>query len=207
VSAEHWQSAYETADQHSWDQQTPAVDLEMLVDAGMRPADAVVDVGGGDGAFTRALQERGHGDLTVLDIAEQALTAGRARLGDRHGEVTWIAADVRGWVPPRRWDVWHDRAVFHFLITDADRAGYRRALAAATGPGSLVCVGTFAEDGPTQCSGLPVARYDVTSLAEELRADGLVDLELVGTRRETHLTPRGTPQPFSWALMRRGTSL
>jgi trans-aconitate methyltransferase len=202
MTAEHWQAAYEAADQHSWDQTTPTVDLELLDRGGLRSTDSVIDVGGGDGAFTQTLLARGHEDLTVLDIADSALDAGRRRLGAQRDTVDWVRADVRAWTPDRSWRSWHDRAAFHFLITEQDRADYRRALALATTTGSLVCVGTFADDGPTHCSGLPVARYTPGDLAAALRGDTL-DLEPLSTAREGHRTPQGAEQPFVWALLRR----
>lgn len=202
MTAEHWEAAYETATEHSWDQAAAAADLTMLDECGFGVGDSVVDVGGGDGAFTETLLDRGHHDLTVVDIADSALEAGRHRLGDAQDQVAWVKADVRGWRPGRSWRVWHDRAAFHFLTTDADRAGYRAALAAGTTPGSLVCVGTFAEEGPTHCSGLPVARYEADGLAQALRGDAL-DLEVVSTAREDHRTPSGAVQRFVWVLLRR----
>lgn len=202
MTAEHWQAAYAAADQHSWDQTTPAVDLEMLDRGGLRPTDSVVDVGGGDGVFTQTLLARGHDDLTVLDIADSALDAGRQRLGAHRDTVVWIRADVRTWTPERSWRIWHDRAAFHFLTTDQDREEYRHALSLATAADSLVCVGTFADDGPTHCSGLPVARYTEADLVEVLRGDAL-DLEPLSTAREVHRTPQGAEQHFVWALLRR----
>lgn len=202
MTAEHWQQAYENAAQHSWDQATAGADLSLLEQAGLSPEDSVIDVGGGDGAFTEALLHRGHVDLTVLDIARSALDAGRRRAGSSEEAVDWIRADVRTWRPERTWRVWHDRAAFHFLTSDEDRAAYGGAVALATAPGSLVCVGTFAEDGPTHCSGLPVERYTASRLGAEL--GGLVPgLEPVATADERHRTPTGAEQPFVWVLLRR----
>jgi trans-aconitate methyltransferase len=202
MTAEHWQAAYEAADQHSWDQTSPTVDLELLDQGGLGPADSVIDVGGGDGAFAQSLLARGHEDLTVLDIADSALDAGRHRLGVRREAVDWVRADVRAWTPDRTWRIWHDRAAFHFLTADQDRAAYRRALSLATAAESLVCVGTFADDGPTHCSGLPVARYTADGLVDAVRGDTL-DLEPLSSARETHRTPHGTDQQFVWVLLRR----
>lgn len=202
MTAEHWQAAYDNATEHSWDQVVAGADLVTLDEAGLDVESSVIDVGGGDGAFSETLLHRGHQDLTVLDIASSALDAGRRRLGEAQSRVKWISADVRAWVPDRTWRVWHDRAAFHFLTTDEDRSGYRRALDSATEAGSLVCVGTFAEDGPAHCSGLPVARYSPDGLAEALRGN-VLDLDLLATAYETHRTPHDATQQFAWVLMRR----
>ncbi|MFA6297593.1 MAG: class I SAM-dependent methyltransferase [Nocardioides sp.] len=201
MTTEHWQAAYENATEHSWDQTGAGADLALLDEAGLHVDDSVIDVGGGDGAFSEALLRRGHQDLTVLDIASSALDAGRARLGEAQSRVQWISTDVRAWVPDRTWRIWHDRAAFHFLTTEDDRKGYRRALASATEAGSLVCVGTFAENGPTHCSGLPVARYSPEGLAEALRG-GELDLDLLATGHEAHRTPHGATQEFAWVVLR-----
>lgn len=176
----------------------------LLGEAGIGTADSIVDVGGGDGAFAQTLLGRGHRDLTVVDLAESALNAGRTRLGQAQEQVAWIKADARTWSPTPTWRVWHDRAAFHFLTTDDDRSRYRQTLAAATSVGSLVCVGTFAADGPTHCSGLPVARYDKDALVQALRGDHLA-LDLLGATREDHETPGGSVQHFTWVLLRRAS--
>jgi hypothetical protein len=117
--------------------------------------------------------------------------------------VTWVVSDVRSWRPPRRYDCWHDRAVFHFLVDADDRAGYGAALGAGTAAGALAVVGTFAADGPQTCSGLPVARYDGDALRAALAAASGVDWQPVDAADEEHRTPRGVVQPFTWVVLRR----
>jgi SAM-dependent methyltransferase len=200
--AEHWEAVYAGGGAHSWDQEEPAVTLELLQAAGVRSAASVLDVGGGDGALAAALTARGFTDLTVLDVSERGLAAGRARLGPAADRLTWVAADIRSWRPERTVDVWHDRAVFHFLVDPADRARYGAALA-GTGAGSLAVVGTFAAHGPPQCSGLPVARYDADRLRDAVAAASGVDWQLQISVAEDHRTPAGVVQPFTWVVLRR----
>jgi len=201
--AAHWERTYREGGPHSWDQDEPSVSLRLLDAAGVPPDAAVLDVGGGDGALARALVRRGFTDLTVLDISAEGLAAGRRRVGPAGDRVSWVVADVRVWRPPRRYDCWHDRAVFHFLVEPGDRAGYGAALAGGTGPGAAAVVGTFAEDGPSMCSGLPVARYDAGALRTALAEASGVDWHLAETATEEHRTPRGGVQPFTWVALRR----
>src|SRR4051794_27952787 len=114
--ADHWDAVYAGGGAHSWDQEEPAVTLELLQAAGVRPAASVLDVGGGDGVLAAALTARCFADLTVLDVSERGLAAGRSRLGPAAARLAWVAADIRSWRPERTFDVWHDRAVFHFLV-------------------------------------------------------------------------------------------
>jgi hypothetical protein len=148
--------------------------LRMLGSAGISAADALIDVGGGASPLTRALLDRGFGDLTVLDISAAGMQHARDRLGPRADQVHWLAADVLSWHPPRRYQAWHDWAVFHFLTIGQHRQQYLRALDAATGRGGVAVFGCFAPDGPQHCSGLPVARYSPAQLARQLGARWLM---------------------------------
>lgn len=112
------------------------------------------------------LLKRGFGDVTVLDLSEAALAAAKVRLGDKAAPVQWVAADVTRWSPSQSFDIWHDRAAFHFLTDPADRAAYVARLAKAIKPGGSVIIGTFALDGPVKCSGLPISRYDAASFGK-----------------------------------------
>ena len=159
----------------------------------------MLGVGGGASVLVAALLELGYLDLTVLDLSATALEQARTELGDRAGAVRWVRADVRHWSPPVAYDVWHDRAVFHFHVEPADRAAYLATLRAATVPGSLVVLATFAPDGPASCSGLPVRRYDAAQLAAALGPD----YAPVQAGREEHRTPWGAVQPFTRAAFRR----
>jgi trans-aconitate methyltransferase len=191
----HWQDVYEhrSPEQVSWYQREPGMSVELIRRAG---ATKVVDVGGGASVLVDRLLDLGL-EVTVLDVAEAALERSRARLGERAADVTWVVADVTEWRPEARFDLWHDRAVFHFLTEAGDRAGYRGALVSALAPGGHAVIATFAPDGPERCSGLPVVRWSAEGLAAEL------GLELVAREREAHVTPGGSVQPFTWALLRR----
>lgn len=199
--AEHWDSAYGRMGEAggSWFQDDPSPSLGFLDGLGIATTAAVVDVGGGASRLVDRLLARGHEDVTVLDASEAALLLSKARLGDRAGRVAWLVEDVTSWVPSRSYDVWHDRALFHFLVEPSARARYRQALRRGLASRGTVIVATFAEDGPEQCSGLPVARYSPEALAPELGKE----LEVVAMEREVHTTPWGAAQPFSWVALRR----
>ena len=141
----------------------------------------------------------GRTELTVLDISEVALQLARRRLAHRADQVSFEVADITAWQPPRSYDVWHDRAVFHFLTDPAEQTAYVALATNAISPGGALVLGTFAEDGPTQCSGLPTARYN----AEDLAARFSVGFDLEQQTHETHQTPAGTAQSFTWVKLRR----
>jgi SAM-dependent methyltransferase len=198
----HWDAVYTTrqSTEVSWYQAEPTRSLELLGEVGAGPATAIIDVGGGDSTLVDAVVARALGRMTVLDISGAALARARARLGERAREVTWIEADVtRAELPAHAFDVWHDRAVFHFLTAAEDRARYAAVAAAAVRPGGALLMATFALDGPTRCSGLEVARYDPDSLAREL-GDAFT---LTRGFADVHRTPGGSEQRFTVAVFRR----
>jgi SAM-dependent methyltransferase len=199
--AAHWQSVYTTKAEHevSWFQERPELSLELIAGSGGAQRPSVIDVGGGASRLPDALIERGYDDVTVLDVSEAALAASRARLGALAAKVNWIAADVTAWQPARHFDVWHDRAVLHFLTEDADRKAYVERLTKALRPGGHAIIGTFDLDGPEKCSGLPVVRYDGQRLADLLGPP----FDLLETRRHEHATPWGSTQRFQFSVFRR----
>ncbi|WP_300011281.1 class I SAM-dependent methyltransferase [Pseudonocardia sp.] len=197
TAAQHWAEVYTRRGdtQVSWFTADPACSLELIGAADPRlPA---VDIGAGASRLVDALLDRGFTDLTALDVSDDGLAHSRARLGAAADRVHWVVTDVLDWAPDRRFGLWHDRAVFHFLTDPADRQRYRDLLRVALAPGALVVVGTFAADGPEYCSGLPTARYSPDELAAALG-----DLEVVERRREEHRTPAGGVQPFTWLALR-----
>jgi SAM-dependent methyltransferase len=198
---EHWTRVYEekAPTSVSWYQPTPEPSLSALKRLGASEPSSLIDVGGGASNLVDALLERGWKDVTVLDIAAPALEAAKARLGPLADKVHWEVADITEWHPDRTYDVWHDRAVFHFLTGPKQREAYRRALLAGLAPGGLVIMATFALDGPERCSGLPVKRYDAEGLAEEMSDT----LRLIEGWREEHVTPWGATQSFNWCAFRR----
>ena len=197
----HWETVYSTKGENevSWFQENPAPSLELIDLAGPTAESAVVDIGGGASRLVDSLVARGLNRVTVLDISEAALEAARARLGGRAIRVEWIVADVTQWDPAQTFDVWHDRAAFHFLTDAGDRSAYVARMKQAVRPGGHVIIGTFALDGPEKCSGLPVNRYDPASLAREL-GEGF---ELLDSRRHDHSTPWNSAQRFQFCIFRR----
>ena len=201
---EHWEKVYTTKREHevSWFQENPTPSLELMSLAGATPSTAVIDVGGGASRLVDALAEMGFRNVTVLDLSEAALASVKARLGDRAEQVEWVVADVTTWESQHAYDLWHDRAAFHFLTEERDRVAYVARLVKALKPGGHAIIATFALDGPERCSGLPVVRYDAKSVGREL-GDAF---ELVESRRHEHLTPWGSEQRFQFSLFRRTMS-
>lgn len=203
---EHWDMVYSERGEHgvSWFAEQPLRALELLDLAGVGAERSLIDIGAGASHLADELLARGHTDVTALDVSGHGLAAARARLGPAAGVVTWVVADLLGWEPERRYDVWHDRAVFHFLVDPAARDHYIALLDAALTDDGVVVIGTFAEDGPRACSGLPTARYSPEQLLAVLGGPGRwVEL---GRRREHHTTPAGVDQVFTWLALRRRTN-
>lgn len=199
-TAARWDNAYSQGDAaRSWFQRQPVMSLQMLDAARVSAHDSVIDVGGGASSLAGALLGRGFRDITVLDISATAMRHTGRRLGAQADHVQWLVADLLTWEPRRRYRVWHDRAVFHFLTAAPDRRQYLHALDTATEPNAIAVFGCFAPDGPQQCSGLPVARYSAQELADQLRSQWT----LISQAREEHVTPAGVIQPFTWAALRK----
>ncbi len=198
---EHWDGVYAAKGETevSWYQPRPERSLAFINSTAPDLSAAILDVGGGASTLVDGLLAQGYSDLTVLDVSESALARSKARLGQRGGKVAWIVADITAWRPPRRWRVWHDRAVFHFLTATVDQDAYISALKAATLPGAMAVMSCFALDGPEKCSGLPVQRYSPATLAARLGGD----FELVSQASERHMTPWQSEQNFSYAVLRR----
>jgi SAM-dependent methyltransferase len=197
---EHWNHVYETKESNavSWYQSAPATSLRLLQAAGLTTESCVIDVGAGDSRLVDTFLELGLKCVTLLDVSAAAVSRTRQRLGDRASSVNWLVTDVTGeWsVPPV--DFWHDRAVFHFLTDATDRRRYVKHLSQSLKPGGFAIIATFALDGPSRCSGLPVERYSPDSLAAELGSD----FELQSSSIESHQTPMGTNQSFVYAVFR-----
>lgn len=197
---DHWRKVYtdKQPEDVSWFQATPEQSLRALDRFGAEPSQLVVDIGGGASTLVDALLARGWGDVTVLDIAAPALAEAQARLGEAGAVVMWEVADITNWRPPHRYDIWHDRAVFHFLTEPAQRAAYIRTLGEGLKQGGLAIFATFALDGPEKCSGLVVERYDADKLAATLGPE----FSLEASWRDQHLTPWGSAQAFTWCVFR-----
>lgn len=197
---QHWDDVYtnKAETEVSWFEQRPELSLKLLRDAGLTPASAVVDIGGGASRLVDALVEARQAHVTVLDLSGAALETARSRLASP-ANVDWVVADVTAWAPERVYDFWHDRAAFHFLTTAESQAAYVSVLSRALRPGGHAVIGTFAPDGPEKCSGLPVTRHDANSLGAVLGAA----FRLVTTMRHEHTTPWGAVQRFQFSTFER----
>jgi SAM-dependent methyltransferase len=198
---EHWESVYgqKAPTEVSWYRPHLGESLRLIEAAGLGRDAAIIDVGGGASTLVDDLLARGHRDVSVLDVSAKALEAAKARLGDRAAAVHWLVADItRADLAPAAYDLWHDRAVFHFLLEEDDRARYVAAARRSLRPGGTILVATFGPDGPTRCSGLEVVRYGV----DELQAALGDAFEPVTSATEVHATPWGTAQQFVYCLAR-----
>ena len=195
--AAHWQTVYESKGERevSWFQESPSPSLELIALSGARAISPIIDVGGGASRLVDALLAAGYADLTVLDLSDAALVASRTRLDAAGDEVNWIVADVTAWQPTRTYEVWHDRASFHFLNAPEEQAAYVACVRQAVKIGGHVIIGTFAADGPEKCSGLPVTRHTADSIAALLGADFI----LTDHRRHQHATPWQSMQMFQFS--------
>jgi 2-polyprenyl-3-methyl-5-hydroxy-6-metoxy-1,4-benzoquinol methylase len=195
----HWENVYHTksATNVSWFEAEPTTSLSLI--QSVATGGQIIDVGGGASLLVDCLVAVGTWEVTVLDVSATALELAQTRLHEQAHRVKWIQADITEVQQLGTYDVWHDRAVFHFLTSLDDRAAYLAQLRRALRPGGYVVLGTFALDGPDKCSGLPVCRYDARSLAATLGAD----YSLVKKLEYSHPTPGGTTQRFTFAVFRK----
>jgi len=199
---DHWEKVYtsKAADAVSWFQPHADFSLGLIRETGVGCDAGIIDVGGGASTLVDDLVANGYTDLTVLDLSAAALHEARKRLGAQENRVHWIEADITSVeLPANRYDIWHDRAVFHFLTAPEQRAAYVRTVFNSVKPGGHVIVATFAEDGPVQCSGLPVMRYRPDELHDEFGEA----FTLLKHQKEAHHTPSGTVQQFVYCYCRR----
>jgi SAM-dependent methyltransferase len=191
----HWETVYRTKAPQavSWYRAHLEVSFGFIARAAPGPSASIIDVGGGESTLVDDLLRSGYENLTVLDVSATALDATRQRLGPDAGRVQWVQADVTtAPLPPRSFDVWHDRAVFHFLTKQEDRAAYVRQVLHAVRPGGHVIVSTFGPEGPERCSGLDVVRYDAAELHDQFGRS----FRLIESTKELHVTPWGSTQQF-----------
>lgn len=198
---DHWNAVYsdKTEDELSWHHDEPSVALDLMKQVGFSKGSAVIDIGAGTSRLMDRLIDLGLGNLSALDLSESAIATTRARLGERETRVNWIVDDITKWEPTQTYDIWHDRAVFHFLVNTTDRLAYIQRLSQSVVAGGHAIIATFAPDGPEKCSGLTVTRYSPVSLTETLGAD----FSLVAHQFYLHHTPWGSPQSFQYSLLRR----
>lgn len=192
---DRWDKIYtqKAADQVSWYRPHLEASVSMIEQAGGGSSASVIDVGAGESTLVDDLLGRGYSHLTVLDISQAAIAATKNRLGDGAGRVRWIVADItQANLEPAAYDVWHDRAVFHFLTAPDERSSYVRQVVHALRRGGHVIVSTFGPQGPVRCSGLDVVRYD----AESLHAEFVANFRMISSSPHMHKTPFGTIQQF-----------
>ena len=194
---DHWNRVYTTKsdEQVSWFEPLPAVSLKMLDAAGVNAGTCVLDVGGGDSRLVDYLVAQGLDCVAVLDVSAAALDRAKSRLGAAADALMWIESDVTSDWSLKPMDVWHDRAVFHFLTDTETKERYRSHLLRVLKPGGTAIIATFAPDGPEKCSGLPVSRYSPETLAVELGEA----VRLIEALPYTHTTPWGTTQSFQYS--------
>ena len=194
----HWDSIYgqKREEDLSWTQAEPSMSLKLIREAS--PCGRVIDVGGGRSLLCERLLDDGY-SVTVLDISPSAIKISRTRLGSHAGMINWVIADLLTHLPLGQFDVWHDRALFHFLASAEDRRKYVDVLTQTVPAGGHAVIATFALDGPTKCSGLEVQRYDASKLSKELGSPFV----LLKSRLEEHMTPWGTRQSFQFCLFKR----
>ena len=201
--AGYWNGIYgrKAESERSWHEEVPDLSLRLIRDHA--PAGgSIIDVGGGTSRLTEVLLGEGYGPLAVLDISQAALDANRKRIGAAAREISWIASDVVTWQPDQSWDLWHDRAVFHFLTDAADQQAYVERMIRGLNPGGVAILAGFAEDGPERCSGLPVQRYCSQELAARLHALAPQRFVPVVSQHHDHGTPSGLRQSFQYSVFR-----
>ena len=197
----HWESLYtmKSPEETSWFQASPELSLAFIAATGVGKDARIIDVGGGASVLAERLLDAGFTQVTVLDISCAALARAKERLGERAGHVTWLEMDITEAKLPGPIDVWHDRAVFHFLTDVGDRRKYRQVAEAALRPGGHLILATFALEGPPRCSGLEVLRHSPESLQQEFSDR----FELAETRQEIHTTPSQARQAFLYCRFRK----
>ncbi|MHA2162932.1 MAG: class I SAM-dependent methyltransferase [Candidatus Thorarchaeota archaeon] len=197
----HWEEIYNTKSptEVSWYQKFPFLSLQLIKSTGVEKMQGIIDVGGGASLLVDSLLDEGYEDLAVLDISSRSLDVSKARLGERCDNVQWFIEDVRAFQRNERFHLWHDRAVFHFLTDEKDQRKYIDNLKRSLVPKGYAIIATFAIDGPTRCSGLDVVRYNGETICGKLGPS----FEQIGEYDESHFTPGGNEQKFTYFLFKR----
>lgn len=198
---DHWENVYTKKSplEVSWYQTHPAISLDLIASTGIDHSARIIDVGAGASVLVDKLLEAGYKDITVLDIASKAMDYAKERLGSRAQKVVWVVADITEFEPSQQYDLWHDRAVFHFLTDKTDRRKYVEALKKTLKPEGHLILSAFSLEGPPQCSGLSVERYDVEKMKKELGDE----FEFITSKRESHVTPWQAEQEFIYCHFKK----
>jgi SAM-dependent methyltransferase len=192
---EHWETVYatKTPQEVSWTQEKPRISLDFIASFQLDKSASIIDIGGGDSLLVDFLLDLGYTNISVLDISAHAIERAKVRLGDKARLITWIVSDINDFEPTEMYDLWHDRAAFHFLTNPEDIERYVKLV---SNQAKNLVVGTFSTNGPLKCSGLEITQYDENELSELLGSHGF---EVQTTKREDHMTPFGTTQNFVFA--------
>jgi len=198
---QHWETIYETKkfEEVSWYQAVPEVSLTILSEFGVEKDWAIIDIGGGDSYFVDFLLNQNYTDISVLDISEKALHRVQNRLKSKAENVKWITSDITEFKPSKKYDFWHDRAVFHFLTEPNDVKKYAEIAADSISEKGIMVIGTFSKNGPLKCSGIEIKQYD----EKEMSAVFETDFELVNFRKIIHITPMQSEQHFIFCVFRK----
>jgi SAM-dependent methyltransferase len=194
---EHWEKVYatKTPQEVSWTQERPAISLDFIASFQLEKSASIIDIGGGDSLLVDFLLDLGYTNLSVLDISAHAIERAKVRLGEKASLVTWIVSDINDFEPLQNYDLWHDRAAFHFLTSQKDIGRYVELVSKHV---KQLVIGTFSTNGPFKCSGLEITQYDENELGQLFAPHGF---EVQTTKREDHMTPFGTTQNFVFASM------
>lgn len=201
-SRHHWENVYATKgpEEVSWTQQVPATSLHFIHLFNLPKTASIIDIGGGDSRLVDHLLAEGFEHIAVLDIAAHALDKAKQRLGNKAAKAQWIVMDIKDFTPQQQYDVWHDRAAFHFLTEAADIERYIDTVKGSLKPGGYLVMGTFSENGPAKCSGLPVQRYSEDELSNIITRNGF---EKIACVTEDHTTPFNTRQNFLFCSFKK----
>lgn len=199
---EHWNIVYttKTPDQVGWTQPYPEDSIKRIVALELPKSAAIIDIGGGDSDIAKILLEKGYADITVLDISSAAIERAKAKLGDRANEVHWIVSDITAFKPERTYDIWHDRAAFHFLTTEQEINTYLDLI--KEWAVNYAVIGTFSDTGPTKCSGLNITQYDEQLMESVLNS---AMFKIVESDRPIHITPSGGEQNYLFVTAQKNT--
>ena len=191
---EHWEHIYsdKNSTEVSWYQQHPEISLELIKSTGVEKSARIIDIGGGASTLVDYLLSTGYENISVLDISRSAIEQAKQRLGEHESRIQWLEKDITAFVAQQKFDLWHDRAVFHFLTDAEDRLSYVKTISSSLCSGSHAIIATFNIDGPKKCSGLEIVRYSTESLSAVFSEN----FQLVDTRTEEHRTPGGATQSF-----------
>lgn len=201
TAKDHWEKIYSTkkANEVSWTQEVPETSLGFIHSFNLPKNSAIIDVGGGESKFVDFLLDEGYSDITVLDISELALKKAQLRLGERASKVKWIVSDITEFKPLQKFDVWHDRATFHFLTSKDQIEKYIELAAQSVNPNGFMAIGTFSENGPTKCSGLDIKQYSESELERTLT----YYFRKIHCITEDHITPFHTIQNFLFCSFKK----